>query len=238
MLIRPDLIMHLDAGEAGRRRATGINRARGEADLIVYTPEWGRTTLTDASGVEAVVVDGRVTDIRRGGGATPIPDDGYVVSASGAPAAWLTTALSPGLEVARTMRVADPARPARPMPMEGCSYTSAGPVLMRTGQVVTDFSPEGFVDTFTAYRHPRTAVGISEDRSTLYVVVVDGRQPGVSVGMTLHELAGFLASLGAHEAYNLDGGGSSTFVVDDQVMNHPSDGRERRRCDAILFLPR
>jgi exopolysaccharide biosynthesis protein len=83
---------------------------------------------------------------------------------------------------------------------------------------------------------PRTAIGYSNNGRYLYLVVVDGRQPFYSEGITLSELADLMISLGARYAMNLDGGGSSTMVVADrtgrsQVMNSPIDnyipGRER-----------
>ena len=77
-------------------------------------------------------------------------------------------------------------------------------------------------------RHPRTAAGLSRDGRELILVVVDGRQPGWSVGMTLPELGALMIRLGAHTAVNLDGGGSSSFVyrpaAGSEVMNRPSDG--------------
>jgi hypothetical protein len=81
-------------------------------------------------------------------------------------------------------------------------------------------------------RHPRTAAGVSADGATLYLVVVDGRQPEWSIGMTLPELADLMIELGADDALNLDGGGSSAFVftpTDDskKTQNRPSDGSFR-----------
>jgi hypothetical protein len=70
-------------------------------------------------------------------------------------------------------------------------------------------------------RHPRTAVGVSADGRTLWLVVVDGRQPGYSGGMSLLELAHYLLELGAAAALNLDGGGSSTLVLADPVSGRP-----------------
>lgn len=61
-------------------------------------------------------------------------------------------------------------------------------------------------------RHPRTAAGVTADGRTLILVVVDGRQPGHSIGVTLPELADLMIGLGAEDAVNLDGGGSSTFI--------------------------
>jgi hypothetical protein len=84
--------------------------------------------------------------------------------------------------------------------------------------------------------HPRTAVGYSKNGKTLFIVVVDGRQPFYSQGITLAELAALMIDLGAHDAMNLDGGGSSTLVIRGEdgkthILNSPIDlyipGRER-----------
>lgn len=79
-------------------------------------------------------------------------------------------------------------------------------------------------------RHPRTAIGVSDDGSRLLIMVVDGRQDGWSVGVTLPELADALIERGAWDAVNLDGGGSSALLVrdgDEVVGNRPSDGSLR-----------
>jgi len=82
-------------------------------------------------------------------------------------------------------------------------------------------------DHFTRAPHPRTAVGLSKDGRTMYIVVTDGRREGVP-GLTLPELAQFLDELGACVAMNLDGGGSSAMWVEDRIVNQPSDGTERK----------
>jgi uncharacterized lipoprotein YddW (UPF0748 family) len=81
-------------------------------------------------------------------------------------------------------------------------------------------------------RNPRTAVGINQAGNQLYIVVIDGRQSGWSVGMTLAELGDFMIERGAHRALNLDGGGSSAFVYQPvaggtRTLNRPSDGNFR-----------
>lgn len=81
-------------------------------------------------------------------------------------------------------------------------------------------------DHFTRAPHPRTAVGLSEDGRTMYMVVADGRRPDVP-GPTLPELALFMDEIGACIAMNLDGGGSSAMWVGDRVRNRVSDGQER-----------
>jgi hypothetical protein len=85
--------------------------------------------------------------------------------------------------------------------------------------------------------HPRTAVGIDEDTHEVLLLAVDGRQPG-SRGMTMVELANQMIDLGADEALNLDGGGSTTMVAkrpdgEVGVINSPSDGFERWVANAV-----
>jgi hypothetical protein len=79
-------------------------------------------------------------------------------------------------------------------------------------------------------------VGITADGQIL-LVVVDGRQPGYSTGMTMQEFARLFLDLGAVDAMNLDGGGSSTMVVNGEVVNRPSEGVERSVGSAIVVLP-
>src|SRR5690606_27121045 len=81
-------------------------------------------------------------------------------------------------------------------------------------------------NSFSLTRHPRTAVGIADQGRRVLLVVVDGRQPEWSAGMSLLELARLMQQLGAVDAINLDGGGSSAFVVRRgealEVANRPS----------------
>ena len=99
-------------------------------------------------------------------------------------------------------------------------------------------SVEGTFPRFSAQRHPRSAVGFSRDSATVYLVAVDGRQ-NASAGMTLVELGDFLVSIGVFQGMNLDGGGSTTLVIDGQVVNRPSDQTgERTVGNAILVRER
>ncbi len=105
------------------------------------------------------------------------------------------------------------------------------PLLAVGGRVQTDLSGSGaFFD-----RNPRTAVGVT-DSGRLLLVVVDGRE-GRSVGMTLSELAQLMVDLGARDAVNLDGGGSSEMFLNGLVVNQPSDGGERLVSNALVVLP-
>lgn len=110
-----------------------------------------------------------------------------------------------------------------------------GPWLVHDGRPAVDGVAEGFSQKeFVDARHPRTAVG-STASGELLLVTVDGRQPQ-SRGVSLSELAERMAALGAMEAINLDGGGSTTMVVQGLYVNAPSDGAPRPVADALLVF--
>jgi hypothetical protein len=96
------------------------------------------------------------------------------------------------------------------------------PVIVENGHISSQIKP----DEYYAGLHPRSAVGLDRERRTLLLFIVDGRQPNYSEGVTLPELAQVAIEYGADKALNLDGGGSSTLVVEDaqghpQVLNSP-----------------
>ena len=99
-----------------------------------------------------------------------------------------------------------------------------GPAIVREGKVIDR--------TDARVRHPRAAIGWNKD--FFFLVEVDGRQRGISVGMTVRELARYMARIGCSEAMNLDGGGSATCWVYGQVMNSPSEGEERGMGNALV----
>ena len=121
------------------------------------------------------------------------------------------------------------------------------PILVRDGRVSLTGTPSEYLRR----RHPRTAV--CYNASKVIFVVVDGRQPQLSVGMTLEELAELMVSLGCTVAINTDGGGSSVMAVTSpvvsaqpsrsgnaqtklQIVNSPSDGAERGRGNAWVVV--
>lgn len=111
---------------------------------------------------------------------------------------------------------------------------SGKPELARDGKALIDESDRRCWNV----RHPRTALGLSRDGKTLLLVVVDGRSD-LSVGMTCSELASLMVELGAWNALNLDGGGSSELYVSTLgVVNAPSDGVERPMGNQLaIFAP-
>lgn len=123
---------------------------------------------------------------------------------------------------------------------------SGGPRILRNGGVSIEVEEERLSRSFADKRHPRTAIGYSQNAEVLFLIVVDGRQPGYSVGMSLEELAEFMrtrlaefsrAKVNAYQGLNLDGGGSTTMVVSEQVVNKPSDPTgERPVVNALLVV--
>lgn len=108
------------------------------------------------------------------------------------------------------------------------------PVLVQDGELIKDFSPEQTLHSFLVRRHPRTAVGIKETGEWIFVVV-DGCFYGLLGGMTIKKLAQFMLELGCVDALNLDGGGSSTMVVGDVVVNDPCGSlhEEGKKVEAV-----
>lgn len=123
----------------------------------------------------------------------------------------------------------------------GTTVTNGGPQLVRDGNIEITQRQDGFVHPGFQYgwfikRNPRTFAGIdAQDRTVL--VTVDGRTAD-DLGLSVPEAADVARSLGLVDAINLDGGGSTTMVVDGQVISHPSDAAgERPVGDALLIQP-
>lgn len=105
-----------------------------------------------------------------------------------------------------------------PLPTEPLWHVVPGfRMLLDDGRVVVQ--PAVAESSFGGV-NPRTAVGVDRAGRTLWIVVVDGRQPGVSEGITLIELAALFQWLGAWDALNLDGGGSTTLVAEQDDGTH------------------
>lgn len=235
---------------------SGLNRERKEGEIIVYTPEFGPSTLTDKNGIEMVFKSvhctrnefcgGRPIEIRDGHGNTGIPPDGYVISIENAArdrTYQFTGAVTRAQETGKggffvfSRRISAPGIDDRDL--EKAEDIVAGvPQLIKNGKIDITWQQEKAAKAFAENRHPRTAVAKLKDGKFL-MVAVDGRQPGLSVGMNLQELAEMLLEMGATDAMNLDGGGSTTMFLKDKVVNHPSDKEgERKVGSVILVFPR
>lgn len=206
---------------------TGINRPRLQDDMIVYTRRYGTSTGTNVYGWDAVVVDGTVVGIYQGN--ADILENGFVLSGHGAARDFLAE-----LQVGDSVEVDLLLEPDW-FALGVEQIIGGGPRLVRDGMVHITGEAELFQPDVLVGRAPRTALGLTADHKLL-LVTVNGRQPGISVGMTLAELAELMIELGAVQAMNLDGGGSTTMVIRDRVLNLPSDGIERAVSNAIVVI--
>jgi hypothetical protein len=127
-------------------------------------------------------------------------------------------------------------RVSRDVP-DGVTHVVGGfPRLLSLGQRVGDLQVSA-LPSFAAARHPRTAVGFDARRNHLWIIGVDGRQDGYSDGMTLPELTTLLEELGATEAVNLDGGGSTVMTLRGVRVTRPSDVEgERPVVNALVVV--
>ncbi len=224
------------------------------SELVLLSPRYGRRPPAEG-GVEAIVRDGTVTRLRPPGTGR-VPKTGVLLTGTGDAAPFLRNNALPRSHarialalLAGKERIALLPGGGESAPGGGGSapggggpavVVGAGPRILRAGEVAVAARREGFAPnpsfsgSFVASRQPRTLAGVRGDGSLL-LVTVDGRAPGWSAGMTLREAARLMRSLGARDALNLDGGGSSSMTVRGQVVNRPSDPAGERRVSNGLF---
>ena len=235
----------LDAGQGSRKVTVpidGVDTTRIRGQLMLFTPAYHGDTDTAAGGLEWVI------DRRKGeqggslrvmsgphrSGRTPIPRTGFVLSFGGTKPPPALARLRKGAVVA--VRISyDPLEGEPQVWSLAQDIVGGAGLLIRDGRNVEDWSVEAFNKGFADLRHPRTMIGSAED-GTIWLVAVDGRQPQLSVGMTLLELRDLARRLGLVNALNLDGGGSTTMWVQGQVVNSPSDAAGPRKVSDALIV--
>lgn len=199
-------------------RLKGMNRGRIADDLVIYNEHYAPTTKTNSFGREIKVKNNRVTEVSTKGNMTIEPGS-VVISGHGVNAAALV-GVRVGDKVSITESLGNQIADSAKMVITG------GPLLLENGKVNVRSAQENIARDIAVGRAPRTAVGVKRD-GTVLLLVVDGRSFSSS-GMTLQEVAQYFLRLGAINAVNFDGGGSSEMVVNGAIVNKPSDGRERR----------
>ncbi len=239
----------LEPPEGGTIRLNFINRVRGRNSVTLYAPDWGPSTGTTGEGIEVILrrvsgpfrpskeVSGVVESVKTGAGSINnlIPPDGMVVSARDAAAERLRKSIRPNYRVRLRWIPDNP------------NLADAELAIGGAGWILKDGKPFQenwalYAEEFAHTRHPRTAVAWNKDY--LWFFTCDGRQPDRSVGMTFREMADFLSDrLGATDAVNLDGGGSTTLTIGSRIVNSPCDGLEsspegtpRKIADALLLV--
>jgi len=221
----------------------GINRERNKGEKIAYFPYFHRTTLTDQNGAEIIIKKGKVATIRLESGSSKIPSKGFVLSLADPIEEGILDKLTKNSEASILFKIIPQSSATTSEQWQSIDYIVGGtPLLIKNGEVVDNFASERIMETFITDRHARTAVGILNNGFWIFVVV--DRAKDVSQGMTMPELAAFMKKLGSVQALNLDGGGSSTMVIKNKLINHPigdkdeKEGKvvDRRISDAILIL--
>lgn len=206
------------------------------ARVVLYTPRFGRSTLTRRCyeftlKKLTLPITGKytsrfvVTEVNRYGNSI-IPPDGVVLAIESRTARKWTTKLIAAtkgtLEIALT-----------PEKWQHVQQGIGGNLrLVRDGKVEPELVEFGATRGGSAYahsngasRHPRSALGFNDDK--LFLIAVDGRQHGYSMGMTLYDMGKFFSELGIKHAINFDGGSSSTLWALGGVVNSPAHGYER-----------
>lgn len=172
-------------------------------------------------------IEGRNTGYIRGKAAAPVGmamTDGVLWHQSAHPRPYLEITKS------KAVKIFDGSEPMDPAARE---IVGGSNVIVRDGHAIP------FTGSFATNRHPRTVVGIDTTGTKLTFLVVDGREPKSSIGMTLAQLSDEMIRLGCSSAINLDGGGSTTLVYRDPetkklgVLNSPSDAKERSVADVL-----
>lgn len=211
-------------------------------ELVAFTPQYGSQT-PHGDGLEAVLdARGRVLEIRspRGG---PLPAGGSSVQATGSHVAELTALARVGRPLRVEMTLQD-GHGHQVSPSPATSILNGGPELVRDGRLHVTPATDGMVQPGNASfyygwvhkRNPRTLAGVDAAGRTV-LVTADGRSTD-ALGLSIPESAAVARALGLRDAVNLDGGGSTTMVIDGEVINDPSDAAgERPVGDALLILP-
>lgn len=208
---------YMDLYNGKRLTIKGMNRMRIAEDCVVYNNAFATSTKTNQWGREIKLKNGKVISVSKLGDMSIEPDT-VVVSGHGTNAQMLAS-VRPGMRLhineALGNEEADQAE----------TVVGAGPLLVENGLVNVRSREENIANDIVGGRAPRTAIGVKKNRDVI-LVVVDGRSTS-SCGMTLEELAAFMVKLGAKEALNFDGGGSSEMVLKGNIVNKPSEGGER-----------
>jgi hypothetical protein len=204
-----------------------VNVKRGLNRLVLYNWRFGSRTLTPEDGFE-IVLDQQGRALATSSGNTQIPRQGWVISGHGQAAEWLSQRVKVGDRVAVTQTLLERWQDVQ-------HVLGAGPRLVERGELKVQSAAEKFSPDVIAGRAPRTAAGVDAS-GRLLLLAVEGRYPPRSAGLTLEGLGRLMLDLGVSDALNLDGGGSTQMVVEDQLVTRPPDGYVRPVNNALLIF--
>jgi hypothetical protein len=225
--------------------AMNFNPSGKPEGTALYTARYGAAAPRDTTrptAEAAMVAAGRRGDtllfVRRGAVAmtsgSAIPTDGAVLAAYGA-----RTREVQAMAEGDTVKVLLATLPRLRHGAVPALLIGGWPRILRDGENVAGDAAtvEGTLSRNAEMVHPRTAIGFSRDSGTVILLTVDGRSEN-SGGVTLVDLARLMRRLGAWQAMNFDGGGSTTMVIDGAVVNAPSDKTGEREVGNALLVVR
>ena len=223
----------------------GLNEERASGAAVLYTPRLGKSTRTKG-GRELILehagsgswlplkagaeYTARVREARAEGDSA-ISNGLMVLSLS--PALLTNTPTAAQADTGAVLKISTTTVPD----LSGVKTAiSGGYVVVRNGQKQTLQVPKSDAYKYRSVgeRHPRSAIGVNRDH--IFLVEVDGRQPELSVGMTLAELGDYMQKLGCELALSLDGGSSATLWFKGKVVNSPCDGKDRPIANGLVLL--
>ena len=227
---RWDFQGRVNLGARGSLAVTDLNRNEsGLDDLTVYTARWANSLPGDSTRLRLCVSRQGVVVARDAqGGTVDLPDGGYILSARGVQADRLSR-----VQVGESLHLelgTDPAWPDLWWAVEG------GPRLLVNGQIQISSGAECFRPDVCEGAASRSAAAITRSGDLMLVAVESPSGAGGS-GVTLHELAEMLQKLGAWNAMNLDGGGSTTVVQNGETINRVRGG-SRLVSNALVVVPK
>ena len=222
---------------------------RGSCPSVLYTPRFGESTRTPRAGYEFYLKvpslpltpeyksGFTVTEARKGGNSRSKPDE-LILSVGRRYKSDLFSLLHEGqegeIEISLEPKEWNDVTEAIGGNLRLVADGKIDPAIMAYQREEKKHIPGWRGAPGNPLNHePRTALGYNDEK--LFLLVVDGRQRGYSGGMSLYEVAEVMVELGAKQAINLDGGNSSTFVVNGRVVNSPSDKEERAVLNAVLI---
>lgn len=219
----------------GKKTAFGLNQQRPPRLAVLYTPSYGPSTRS-SRGLDLILErdgDGAWLPLQAGQAyrarVRELSTNGNTRLASNIVVLSIGPQLLETIPEVTTGAVLQISTETTPDLKGVKTAIAGGPAIIKDGKPFSSKdAPPGaradYSERSKYERHPRSAVGWS--RTHVYFVTVDGRQPGLSVGMKLAELAEFMVKLGCTDAMNLDGGKSSQLWIAGQIVNSPCQGED------------
>lgn len=233
----------------------GLNMPLKPGKAVLYTSAHHFSTLSPYNTpVEVLIESGHVVAVHRCRGDSDIPREGYVYSVT-SDNEKRSHPFAIGMPAQVTHRIGllnERFEDAIVTPDEvhfwqHCDYLMSGaPLLIQDGVRTKEYEHDRLRESVMFATHPRSAVGITKEGEWIFVIV-EGRQPRVSLGMNVHELAELMEDLGCIHALNLDGGASCLMIVEGQLANtpifnglesSPQEIGQRRISDAFVIVER